>query len=325
MKIAITGGTGFVGGHTANALAVAGHEIVIIARLGPARLPWWQEHRSCPVSPVGLDDVTGLTRAMDGCQAVVHCAGINRERGHDTFESVHVGGTRNVVEAARRAGARKIVLVSFLRARPDCGSPYHESKWRAEEIVRRSGLDYTILKCGVIYGRGDHMLDHLSRAFHTFPVFGLVGMREKPIRPVSVRDVMRIMVASVVEGKLSRVSVPVTGPEELLLGEAVRRVASVVGRRPVYVRLPVAVHYVMGWCLERAMTIPLVSVAQVRILSEGIVEPVGVDAELPSHLKPRVAFTLNTIRDGLPEPAGFGWRDWRCCADAAIGTRNQDS
>ena len=50
-------------------------------------------------------------------------------------------------------------MLSFLRARPDCGSPYHESKWAAEQLIRESGLDYTILKAGMIYGRGDHLID----------------------------------------------------------------------------------------------------------------------------------------------------------------------
>ena len=81
-------------------------------------------------------------------------------------------------EAAKAAGVKQIILLSFLRARPNCGSPYHESKWEAEEIVRKSGLDYTIFKSGVIYGKGDHMLDHLSHAFHTFPFFAFIGNKK---------------------------------------------------------------------------------------------------------------------------------------------------
>src|SRR6185369_16051584 len=109
--------------------------------------------------------------------AVIHAAGINREIGDQTYAKVHVEGTRKVVASARAAGVRKIVLVSFLRARPACGSGYHESKFAAEEIVRASGLDFTVVRAGVMYGRGDHMLDHLSHALYTFPLFGLVGMR----------------------------------------------------------------------------------------------------------------------------------------------------
>ena len=95
-----------------------------------------------------------------------------------------------------RYGVGKIALISFLRARPDCGSGYHESKWAAEEIVRGSGLDYTMFKCGVIYGSGDHMLNHLSHGFHTFPLFAFVGFTDKPIRPMAVADIARLVKAS---------------------------------------------------------------------------------------------------------------------------------
>src|SRR6266404_692952 len=165
---------------------------------------------------------------------MAHCAGINRELRYSTYEQVHVAGTRNVVNAARRAGVRRIVLLSFLRARPACGSGYHESKWAAEEIVRSSGLDYTVLKSGMIYGRGDHMLDHISHSLHSVPLFAWVGLQEKPIRPVAVEDVVRVIEAALIDGRLSRRTVAVLGPEEMTLSRAVRRVAGIVGK-PVVV------------------------------------------------------------------------------------------
>jgi NADH dehydrogenase len=257
-----------------------------------------------------MDD---LTRAFAGCDAVAHCAGINRELGGQTYLRVHIEGTRNVVEAARKAGVRKIALISFLRARPQCGSGYHESKWAAEELVRNSGLDYTIFKCGVIYGRGDHMLDHLSHAFYSFPLFAFVGFKDKPIRPNAVEDVARIVKASMVEGKLSRQTVAVTGPEELTLREAVRRVAGVVGRKPVMFPLPVWFHYALGWLVERIMVVPLISVAQVRILSEGLAEAWPPCDTLSEELAPRIRFTEEQIRKGLPPAGPFGLRDVQCC------------
>jgi len=105
------------------------------------------------------------------------CAGIRFERGEQTFARIHRQGTLQVIKAVRQAGVRKVVLLSFLRARPSCGLPFHESKWTAEELVRRCGLDFTILKYGVIYGPGDHMLDHLSHGYYTFPFFHLLGSK----------------------------------------------------------------------------------------------------------------------------------------------------
>lgn len=313
MKLAITGGTGFVGGHLARALVSSGHEVVLVARGLDQRDDRIRGLPGVQLALVGTDSLTRLAEAFAGCDAVAHCAGINRQIGSQTYQRVHVEGTHNVVEAARRAGVRKIALLSFLRARPDCGSGYHESKWAAEEIVRASGLNHTVLKCGVIYGAGDHMLDHLSRAFHTFPVFALVGLEARRIQPVAVEDAVRVLTASLVEGRLSCQTVAVTGPEELTLKDAVQRVARVVGKRPLYVRMPVWFHYGLGWCLERVMKIPLVSIAQIRILSEGIVEAMGPCGPLPNDLQPKILFTELRIRQGLPEAKAFSLQDLRFC------------
>ncbi|MGX5695443.1 SDR family oxidoreductase [Agromyces soli] len=291
-RTAITGGTGFVGRHLA-------------ARLGP--------EASVVISRrTGVDtgDVEALTRAFEGCEVVAHCAGINREIGDQTYERVHLDGTRNVIEAAKRAGVRKIIMLSFLRARPDCGSAYHESKWAAEEMIRASGLDYTILKAGMIYGRGDHLVDHLSHTVQTVPVFATVGFREKPIRPIPIDDLTDILEAAV-EGRMPRETVAVVGAEQLMLSKAVRRVASVVGRRVVVVPWPVWAQYALAQVTEWTMTVPLIAKAQVRMLAEGVSEAAPPASTVPDDLRPRRMFTAEQIRASLPEPGGFGWRDLR--------------
>ena len=315
MKIAITGGTGFVGRHLARRLTSEGHQVVLLARGLDRRDPEIFGHPGATFFPGDLGNVEELERAFAACDAVAHCAGINREIGRQTYRKVHVEATAHVVEAARRAGVRKIVLLSFLRARPDCGSPYHESKWAAEEIVRRSGLDYTIVKAGMIYGRGDHMLDHLSHAIYTFPVLPTVGLKQRPIRPLAIDDLLTVLCAALVQGRLSRQTVPLTGAEELLLGEAGRRVARVLGRKLLVFPLPVWIHQIAARFFELTMKIPLVARAQVRILSEGVTEAAPPYDELPPDLAPRLRFTEEQIRRGLPAPGRFGLRDLRCCLE----------
>lgn len=318
LRIAITGGTGFVGGHLARSLTRQGHRVVLLARGVDTRDPAIRALRNAEFIRCGLEDADALMRAFAGCDAVAHCAGINREVGGATYQQVHVDGTRRVVEAATRAGVRRLALVSFLRARTGMTGPgagYFESKWRAEQIVRESGLDHTVLKCGVIYGRGDHMLDHLSHALHTFPVFGFVGMRDQQIAPVHVDDVVRILSTALADGRLTNATVPVLGPDTLGLRDAVRKVAGVVGRRPLYLPVPVRLLFAMAWCLERVMTQPMVALAQARMLSEGIVRTDDLNqklAALPDDLRPATRFTEESIRAGLPEPGGFGLRDCRC-------------
>ena len=307
MKIAITGGTGFVGSHLANRLRSEGHEVVLLARHASSNL-------EAPFVASDLSDVEKLQEAFTHCDAVAHCAGINREIGEQTFQRVHVDATRNVVEAAKAAGVQKIVLMSFLRARPNCDSPYHESKWEAEEIVRNSGLEYTIIKAGVVYGRGDHMLDHLSHALHTFPVFALVGLEEKSVRPLAIEDLVHVMRAALVDRRLKRQTIALLGAEEIYLSEAVRRVAEVVGKQPLMFPLPVWCHQLMAQVFELTMKTPLTSLAQIRILSEGVVEPASPVVPVPYDLIPTRRFTAEQIRNGLPEPKPFCVGDLRWCS-----------
>jgi NADH dehydrogenase len=310
MRVAITGGTGFVGRHLAERLWGEGHEVALISR-HPGKPAGPPDHATWVASDLSDPDV--LAAAFTGCDAVAHCAGINRELGSQTFERVHVEGTRHVVEAARRVGVRRIALMSFLRARPDCGSAYHESKWAAEEIVRASGLDYTIIKAGMVYGRGDHMLDHLSHAFYTLPLLATVGFREKAIRPLAIEDLLQVLQAALIDGRLPRKTVALTGAEELLLSEAAGRVAQVLGRRAWIFPAPVIFHRVLAQVCEWTMKVPLVAKAQVQILIEGVVEPASACDPLPADLVPVRRFTPGQIRRGLPEPGAFGVRDLRCC------------
>lgn len=311
MKVAITGGTGFVGHHLAERLLSEGHEIVLLDR--NAQRKQSDDSGQTRFVATDLSSTRQLEDAFAGCHSVAHCAGINRQIGAQTFSRVHVEATRNVVAAAKTVGVQKIVLMSFLRARPHCGSGYHESKWAAEELVRNSELDYTVIKAGIVYGRGDHMLDHLSHALHTFPFFATVGFQDKTVRPLAVEDLVHVMRAALIDRRLKNQTVAVLGPEEIYLSEAVRRVSEVVGKAPFMFPMPVWFHRVLARLFELTMEVPLTSLAQVRILSEGVAEPATPVTKLPYDLVPTRRFTLDQIRNGLPHPGPFCIGDLRLC------------
>lgn len=301
MRIAITGGTGFVGRHLAERLDP--EQTVIVSRR----------------TGISIDDVDALTEAFAGCEAIAHCAGINREIGDQTFERVHVDGTRAVIEAARRAGVTRIALLSFLRARPESGSPYHESKWVAEELVRDSGLDYTVLKAGMIYGPGDHLVDHVTRSVRTLPVFATVGLHERTVRPVPVADIVDVVLAAL-EGRISEPTVAVRGVDELRFSTAVRRIAAVAGRRIIVIPAPVWAIRVVAQVTEWLMVTPLLAKAQAQMLAEGVSESAPHAPDPAPDVRPDRPFSDARIRAALP--AGkFGLSDLRLTRRSHNDTR----
>jgi len=155
--LAITGGTGFVGGHLLAAARAAGHEVRALARGGRPAEPGicWIEG--------ALDDPAALAALCAGADAIVHVAGLINAATRAGFEAVNVAGTAAVVDAARAAGVRRFIHISSLAAREPELSDYGWSKARSERVVAASGLDWTILRPPAIYGPGDRETFELFR------------------------------------------------------------------------------------------------------------------------------------------------------------------
>jgi hypothetical protein len=131
-----------------------------------------------------------------------------------------------------------------------------------------------------------------------------------------VDDVARIVKESIVANALPRQTVAVVGPDKLMLRQVVRQVARVSGRRPLMFPMPVWFHYILGWFVEKVMTVPLVSVAQVQMLDEGLAEALPHYDTPPPELASRIHFTDEQIRNGLPAPKPFTLHDIRLCSQA---------
>lgn len=313
MRIAVTGGTGFVGTHLINRLRDNDHEIVVLARGVTSPPNRATSVSSCTVVQSSVSDEHRLREAFTDCDVVVHLAGINYERGEQTYENVHVRGTEHVERAASTAGVSKVILTSYLRARPTCGSAYHESKWAAEETLRQSNVSYTILKPGIVYGPGDQMLQSIVRTLMTVPMFPRIGFKPRFLRPLAVADLIDVMEATIVDNRLVNQTVPVVGPEEITLTKLVQRVGQVIDVNPRFIPTPVKILLLSAYGQERVMETPLITTAGIRMLAEGAseAEPTRVCDPLPEDLEPRRMVSVNRIKAGIPDKKRIRISDFR--------------
>ncbi|HEU5067652.1 MAG TPA: NAD-dependent epimerase/dehydratase family protein [Sphingomicrobium sp.] len=149
MKLAATGGTGFVGSHFVNVALEAGHEVTALTRRKQEpreRLRWIEG---------SLDRPESLRDLVKDADAVIHIAGVLNPRDPADFERGNVQGTLAMLAAATAAGVTRFVHVSSLAAREPKLSNYGGSKARAEELVERSGLDWAMVRPPAVYGPGD--------------------------------------------------------------------------------------------------------------------------------------------------------------------------
>ncbi|QLC26333.1 NAD(P)H-binding protein [Parasphingopyxis algicola] len=186
--IAVTGGTGFVGGHLLRVAVDAGHRVRALTR---------RDQPPCP----GIDWISGtlsepenLELLTRGADSVIHIAGAIRAPDRDGFAAPNIAGTANVIDAARQAGVRRFIHISSLAAREPDLSDYGWSKAESERVVQESALDWTIIRPPAVYGPGDgETLDLFAMAAKGVVILPPEGRTSL----IHVRDLCALMLATV--------------------------------------------------------------------------------------------------------------------------------
>lgn len=272
MKVLLTGSTGFVGKGLLEQLSTAGHQVVCLVR--PGSESKWQSddarHQQVHVHPGDLFDTASLEQAMAGCDAVIHLVGIIREKpGKEiTFSRIHVTGTKNLLEAAQRAGIRRFVQMSALGARPGATSPYHQTKYEAEQLVVHSGIPYVIFRPSVIFGPGDEFVNMLADLVR-MPVTPVLGNGSYLLQPVSRRTVADVLTSSLTNEHAANQIFEVGGPEQISYEAILDRIGKAIGKHRVRkVYIPLSLMKPMVNMLESFSFFPITN-TQLTMLLEG--------------------------------------------------------
>jgi NADH dehydrogenase len=228
-----------------------GHRVKVLARdPEAAQARGWAGQTAVQLVAGDVLDAGGLRAALAGMEAVVHLVGIISECGEITFERLHVQATRNVLTAMGQAGVRRLAHMSALGTRPQAASTYHQTKWAAEELVRASGLDYTIFRPSIIYGPGDQFINRFARLMRYSPVVPVLGHGQARLQPVSVANVGRAFALALADARTSGQTIDLCGPETLTFNQILDGIMQATGRRRLKIHLPLGVARLLAAGLE---------------------------------------------------------------------------
>jgi uncharacterized protein YbjT (DUF2867 family) len=237
MKILVTGGTGFVGGHVIHALRAEERPVRALVRdlRKAGRLAGW----GCELVEGDVTDAASLRRAVEGCQAVVHLVAIRRG-SQEEFERVMSQATRDLVAAARDAGVQRFVLMSAAGTSEQTAAvvPYFRAKWEMENAVRESGLEFTIFRPSFVFGRDGGALPLFVKQVRYSPVTPVIGAGLSRIQPIWVEDVAAYFAAGVEKPEAANRSFDLGGPNVVTWNELYERIAKVLGKRRRRLNIP---------------------------------------------------------------------------------------
>jgi NADH dehydrogenase len=270
--IAVTGATGFVGRHVVRLLVSRGHRVRALVRR-TARGSGVLAGVAVETVPGDLADATALAALARGADALIHLVGIITEAGAATFEAVHVTGTRRLLAAAEDARVRRFVHMSAVGAGDHPGAtPYHRSKWRGEELVRRSGTASAIFRPSIISGPESAPIRTLARLHRWSPLVPVFGDGRFPTQPVWIEDVALAFARAAENVKLTG-AFELGGPAALSYEALLLAIGRAAGHPRPLVHVPLALARASARVFDFLGPFAPITSDQLQMLVEGSATP----------------------------------------------------
>ena len=287
MRVALIGGTGFIGSYLVDALLEGGHKPVLLVRPG-------SEHKirrssECELVFGDIGVIGDLVRLLTNCQAAIYAVGILREdaaRGV-TFESLQYEGLVRTLEAAKVCSVDRLLLMSA-NGVSEVGTDYQTTKFRAERAALNSDLKVTVFRPSVVFGNPRGLAEfatqlHADMIEPRRPAIGFFNAtsrrhREFKMSPVHVMDVADAFAGALADEGTFGNTYLLGGPEALTWKAILRRIADAVDRKKWVIPVPLELMAVAALLLDRFAWFP-VTRDQLKMLAEGnSAEPTDIAA-----------------------------------------------
>lgn len=261
-RVLVTGASGFLGSALAPALAAAGHAPRLLVR----RPAGTELAASGEIVLGDLEEARTLGAAVAGVDAVVHLGAATSAGRIDPEEAhrVNVGGATALIAACRAASCRRVVVLSTQHVHLARCGVYGRTKRIADALFAGSGLEVTILRPSLVYGRGRRgVFVKLAGLVRKLPVIPVVGPGTWRLRPLFLGDLLAVILETLARPELGGRTYDVGGPEAVTYNAFLEAICAALRRPCRRVHVPIPASFAIAWALERLLRNPPLTVENV--------------------------------------------------------------
>jgi NADH dehydrogenase len=264
--VLVTGAAGLVGVHTCRELSKTGWQIRAMIR-DPARAAMALGQLPVEFRIGDVRDASSLRSALSGCGAVVHLAAIAIESKTDKYAESNTAATERLISAARAENVDRLIFMSQNGADSRSKYPFLHSKGVAQDSVKTSGLQWTILRPSVIFGPEDEFVNVLARLIRLSPqIFPLPNGGVARFQPIAVDDVARVIRLCLEKNETVRQIYEIGGPAALTLRQMTERILTAMGTDRKLVPVPVSLLRPLVALVQRILPNPPVTTSLLDLL-----------------------------------------------------------
>jgi len=297
-RVAILGGSGFIGRYIVKRLAERGDVLTVAARhAGSAKfLKLKGDVGQVGLLNVGIDDEKLLPAVLAGNDTVINCVGILRESGRQRFDMVHHTAPARLARLARETGAARFIHISAIGADPRASSAYARSKAAGEQAVRDAFPTATILRPSIVFGPEDQFFNRFAALAMVSPALPLIGGGLTRFQPVYVGNVADAVVRCLDDPASAGRTYELGGPKVYTLRALMELLLDEIHRKRLLVDIPFGIASLQARLMAILPNPPLtpdqvellkrdnvVSSGALTLATLGIT-PTAVEAILPTYL-----------------------------------------
>jgi len=269
---AVTGALGYTGKSLAEQLLAQSIPVRTLTN-SPSRYNPFGE--KLDIHPLAFDDPAQLTKSLQGVKVLYNTYWVRFNHKLFTFDQA-VENTKRLLSAAKEAGVEKIVHVSILHADQADDLGYYKGKHELEDALKALDLPFAIIRPGVLFGRGDILLNNIAWTLRHLPFFGTFGNGQYRLRPLHVDDMATLMLKAANESESK--TIDAVGPESYTYKELVELIGSVVGVSKPIIPVPPTLAYLVSKLVNFAVNDVVITRQEITGLMRGLLDSNAPDA-----------------------------------------------